>query len=423
MIRQRPALTSDDIVQQMNFYEVSTSGVGTQARWLISGLIATGKYTFRCFGGAIRHDSYETIAVNPDFIIKPTNGFGDKALLRKTIAQVRPDALLLFTDPRFFTYLFEMEDEIHQICPISYWHLWDNLPWPEFNRPIYEASDLINCINKPTYEMVKERFPEKTNYIPHAVPKDLYYPLSKEEIGKFKLSLLGPERSDHFTCLFVSRNARRKMPSDILMSWKLFLDELEKNFGHRKATLIMHTDPLDQEGTNLYQLVDLFDLKNNVMFSRERIDFNEMRSLYSVCDTIVNRSCAEGFGLPTLEAMMCGKPIIAIKTGGLTNQVEDSITKEQFGIAIEPEVKTLMGNHQVPFIAEDYISHETLMKAFMQMYKLTPEEREIMGHRAMARARSEYNIDKVISDWDTSLAKLIDEWPSKKPDQWKMITL
>ena len=63
------------------------------------------------------------------------------------------------------------------------------------------------------------------------------------------------------------------------------------------------------------------------------------------------------------------------------------------------------------------------MKAFMQMYKLTPEEREIMGHRAMARARSEYNIDKVISDWDTSLAKLIDEWPSKKPDQWKMITL
>jgi hypothetical protein len=26
-----------------------------------------------------------------------------------------------------------MEDEIHQICPITYWHVWDNDPYPAFN--------------------------------------------------------------------------------------------------------------------------------------------------------------------------------------------------------------------------------------------------------------------------------------------------
>lgn len=306
-------------------HPLSTSGVGTQARWLVTGLVNTGKYAFRCFGGAVRHDNYDTVVVNPDFVIKPTNGFGDKQLLRKTLAQLRPDALMLFTDPRFFIWVWEMEEEIHQICPIVYWHLWDNPPWPEFNRPLYESTDLVNCINYPTYEMVKERFPEKTNYIPHAVPSDLYHPIPKQESLKFKESLMGRERMDHFTCLYVSRNARRKMTSDILMSWKMFLEELQSKHGHKKASMVLHTDPLDPEGTNLFQVIDLLGIKDNIVFSKDRIGFQDMNTLYNVCDTIVNRSCNEGFGLPTLEMMMCGKPIIALKTGGLTRQVELSL--------------------------------------------------------------------------------------------------
>lgn len=404
-------------------HPLSTSGVGTQARWLVSGLVNTGKYSFRCFGGAMRHDNYDPVVVNPDFVIKPTNGFGDKNLLRKTLAQVKPDALMLFTDPRFFIWVWEMEEEIHQICPIVYWHLWDNPPWPEFNRPLYESTDLINCINYPTYQMVHERFPEKTNYIPHAVPSDLYTSMPKEESDKFKLALLGREKMDHFTCLYVSRNARRKMPSDIIQSWKLFLDDIEKKHGHRKATLILHTDPLDHEGTNLLQVIDMVGVKENVVFSKERIGFHEMRTLYNVCDTIVNRSCNEGFGLPTLEAMMCGKPIIVLKTGGLTRQVEDPETGEQFGIGLDPEVRTLVGNHMVPYIYEDFVSHKTLSDAFMKMFSMTPEERAALGRRAAERARVEYDINRVVKDWDVSLTKTIDAWKNSPQPRWKVTEL
>jgi len=401
-------------------HPLSTSGVGTQARWLISGLINTGKYSFRCFGGAIKHDNYDIVTVNPDFVIKPTNGFGDKALLRKTLAQLKPDALFLFTDPRFFIWVWEMEDEIRQICPIAYWHLWDNPPWPEFNRPLYESNDLINCINYPTYEMVKERFPEKTNYIPHAVPQDLYHPLPKNDSMEFKKKLLGQDRSDHFTCLYVSRNARRKMPSDILTSWKMFVDELQKKHGHKKATLVMHTDPMDQEGTNLFQVIDVLGVKDNIMFSKDRIGFNEMKLLYNSCDTIVNRSCNEGFGLPTLEMMMCGKPIIAIKTGGLTRQVEDPETGEQYGIGLDPEVRTMVGNHMVPYIYEDFVSHESLRDAFMKMYEMGPETRESLGNKAMERARKEYSLEKVISEWDRTLEQTMNNWNSGNSPKWKV---
>ena len=397
---------------------MSTSGVGTQARWLVNGLINTGKYSFRCFGGAVKHDDYNTTAVNSDFIIKPTDGFGDRNLLRQTLIQLRPDAIILFTDPRFFIWIWEMADEIRQICPITYWHLWDNDPWPEFNRVLYESTDLINCINWPTYRMVKERFPEKTNYIPHAVPRDLYKPLPEETVKLFKKKLVGENRIDDFLVGYVSRNARRKMPGDIIVAWKMFLDELEKKHGHRKATLVMHTDPLDPEGPNLYHVVEAMNVQNNVIFSKSRIVFEEMNLLYNSFDTIVNRSCNEGFGLPTLESMMCGKPIITIKTGGLTRQVEDLETNEQFGIGLEPEVRSLVGNQMVPYIYEDLISHKTLSDAFMKMHEMGPEARKELGLKAMAHAHKDYDINDVVQKWDESLTGCIQKWKEDRPALW-----
>ena len=399
-------------------HPLSTSGVGTQSRWLINGLIGTGKYSFRCFGGAVKHENYDLNVVSPDFIIKPTNGFGDRNLLRKTIAQVQPDAILLFTDPRFFIWVWEMEDEIRQVCPIAYWHLWDNRPWPDFNRVLYESTDLINCINYPTYEMVNEHFPDKTNYIPHAVPKDLYFPAKEDEVKSFKTKLLGQDKMDHFVAGYVSRNARRKMPSDIIVSWKMFLDDLEKKTGSKKATLVMHTEPLDQEGPNLYHVTEMLGVKDNVIFSKSRVNFQEMNLLYNSFDTVVNRSTNEGFGLGTLEAMMCGKPIIAIKTGGLTRQVEDHETGFQYGVALEPEIKSLVGNQMVPYIYEDFISHKSLSDAIMKLYDMGPEGRRELGQKALEHAHKDYNLDDVVLNWDKTLTKLIDDWKTNSRRRW-----
>ena len=119
-------------------HALSTSGVGTQTRHLIEGLLEKGGYTFRQFGAALKHHDYRTIVVNDDFIIKPIDGFGNPDMLRVTLATEKPDALFLFTDPRFFIWLFEMEDEIHQVCPIVYWHVWDNKPYPISKEGLFE---------------------------------------------------------------------------------------------------------------------------------------------------------------------------------------------------------------------------------------------------------------------------------------------
>ena len=394
-------------------HALSTSGVGCQSRFLVNGLIETGRWTVRQFGAAIKHTDYRPTRVNDDFIIKPVDGFGDPQLIKTTLATEKPDVLVLFTDPRFFVWLWEMEDEVHQVCPIAYWHVWDNRPVPEFNRVLYDSTDLINCHSYDTYEYVKDIAPGRTNFIPHAVPKDIFYPLSDEDRRAQKAIVLGEERVDHFTAFWVNRNAKRKRPGDLLWAWSMFLDRLESTHGHRDATLLMHTDPEDPEGPNLYAVVELLGITDNIVFSVDRIEFEKMNVLHNISDFTINISYAEGFGLSTLEAMMCAKPIIAAHTGGQKRQVVDHRDGSENGFSLPIEFQTMVGSQNVPYIYEDYCHVETIVDRLMKMYELGPEGRKKLGKKAQDYAFSEFALENTVAKWDQSLTELIDNWREK----------
>ena len=54
----------------------------------------------------------------------------------------RPDVLWFMTDPRFYGWLWEIENEVRTHMPMVYYHVWDNYPYPHFNKPYY---DLFIC--------------------------------------------------------------------------------------------------------------------------------------------------------------------------------------------------------------------------------------------------------------------------------------
>jgi glycosyltransferase involved in cell wall biosynthesis len=58
----------------------------------------------------------------------------------------------------------------------------------------------------------------------------------------------------------------------------------------------------------------------------------ELIYLYQHCDVFVLPSLAEAFGIAAVEALACGLPVIAARTGGLTEVVEDG----RNGILIPP---------------------------------------------------------------------------------------
>ena len=400
-------------------HALSTSGVGTQTRHLVEGLLKKGCWSFRQFGAALKHADYRTVVVNDDFIIKPIDGFGNPELIRVTLATEKPDLIFIFTDPRFFIWLFEMEDEIHQMCPIVWWHVWDNYPYPKFNDALYEATDLINCHSHMTYSMIKDKYPNKTNFIPHALPETLFYPIDDNKKRVHKREILGINRENHFIAIWVNRNAKRKRPSDILTSWSLFLNKLQLKHGHKNATLIMHTDPYDQEGPNLLAVSENLGIQENVLMSSDRIDFEKMNILYNISDCCINISYAEGFGLSTLESMMTGTPIIAAKTGGLTRQVVDHRDGTQNGVALDIKMKTLVGSQSVPYIYEDYATCSDAANGFLKLYEMNDSERNKLSEKVLSYAREEFSMQKTIDLWHDTMLDKIKNWK----EEYKRITI
>jgi glycosyltransferase involved in cell wall biosynthesis len=420
---QTPAKPKKQKILVLCDHILSVSGVGTQALALFTGLIETGRYKVVSLGGAIKHSNYQVMQPHPDILIKPTDGFGTKEQLRHLLLTEKPDLLFLFTDPRQFFWTWEMEDEIRQICPIAYWHVWDNGPYPEFNRVWYESTDLINCLSHKTYELVKPHFVNKTNYIPHTFSKQQYHPIDPKELAGITSEQFAG-REDWYKILWVNRNAHRKVPADVINCFSDFLDNLEAKHGHRKALLILHTDPYGQEGPNLEEVVNHLGINENVIFSVEKLQIAQMNVLHNMCDVLVNIAKNEGFGLSTLINMMVGKPIIALCTGGMTRQVIDYRDGSENGVAIKPVVTQLMGSQPVPYIYEDYASHEQVANAFMKIYELTPHEKEKMKAKVLEYCEHEFKYENMISEWDRTIQKTITEFKNKKNRKaWEVQTI
>ena len=87
--------------------------------------------------------------------IHASTGYGNPDKLRQLINVEKPDAILHFTDPRFWKWLYDMEHEVRQFCPIMYYNIWDSLPDPLWNAPFYASCDLLMSISKQTYGINK----------------------------------------------------------------------------------------------------------------------------------------------------------------------------------------------------------------------------------------------------------------------------
>ena len=65
-------------------------------------------------------------------------------VLRDVIRMEKPDAILHFTDPRFWIWLYNMEHEIRQDIPIMYYNIWDDIPDPLYNTNLLQKFRYIN---------------------------------------------------------------------------------------------------------------------------------------------------------------------------------------------------------------------------------------------------------------------------------------
>jgi len=219
----------------------------------------------------------------------------------------------------------------------------------------------------------------------------------------FKLERFGKEGAEKFYFFWNNRNARRKQSGSLIFWFKKFLDVV----GHDKSTLIMHTDPKDHNGQDLQHIIQELGLVNGeVLFSREKIDANDLAAVYNMVDCTINISDAEGFGLATLESLACEKPIIVTLTGGMKDQITDGETV--FGVGIEPASKAVIGSQTVPYIYEDRLSEESVVNAMLELYNKTPEERAELGRLGREYVIKQFNFEEFVERWDDLLTSVHD---------------
>jgi glycosyltransferase involved in cell wall biosynthesis len=386
-------------------HPLSPSGVGTQTRYVIEGLLKTGKYEFVSFGGAIQHPDHtpqKTEVWGEDWVIWPVDGYGNQDQVRAMISQQKPDILWFMTDPRFYEWLWSIENEIRSQVPMVYYHVWDNYPYPKFNKRYYDSNDHVACISKLTYDVLQTVAPDvDSSYIPHAVDTEIFCKIDPAETAKHKIERFGIEGKDKFLFFWNNRNARRKQSGSLIFWFKKFLDIV----GHDKAALIMHTDPKDHNGQDLEHIITELGLTNGeVLFSREKIDARDLAMVYNMVDCTINISDAEGFGLATLESLACETPIIVTLTGGMKDQITDGTNT--FGIGIEPVSKAIIGSQNVPYIYEDRLSEEVVVNALLELYNKTPEQREELGCLGREYVMKNFNFDEFLDRWDNLLMSI-----------------
>ena len=392
------------------------SGVGTQTKYMIEAMLKTGKFKFFSLGGAMKHQTYQPLKTEEygeDWITLPVDGYGNPDLLRSILRQERPDILWFMTDPRFFGWLWQMENEIRPLVPMVYYHVWDNRPYPMYNKKYYESNDFIATISKVTDDVVKNVSPNvRSMYLPHAVDSEIFSKHPVEDITNFAKNSFGKSFGDSydenkFLFFWNNRNARRKQSGSLIFWFKEFLDKV----GHDKASLIMHTDVKDQHGQDLDAIVTELGLTSGeVLFSQQKVEPMVLSLMYNMCDCTINIADAEGFGLATLESLSCETPIIVNMTGGLQEQVTDG--KNWFGIGIKPASRAIIGSQDIPWIYEDRISGEDCINAMLKMYEMPRKKREKMGKLGRAHVVKNYNFENYCSSWEKTLTTIHEEMGS-----------
>ena len=455
MNKKKILLLSDDLRM--------SSGIGTMSKEFVLGTIH--HYDWVQIGGAIKHpengkvvemkDSVKTETGVEDGYLKiyPTDGYGNPDLLRQIMSIEKPDAIMHYTDPRFWTWLYQMEHEIRQEMPIFYYNIWDDWPAPQYNEFFYESCDLIMNISKQTVAIVKQVSKKKPRtdwdctYIPHGINEKHYYPISVfddeyNKVKEFKKQLV--EDGVNFIVFYNNRNIRRKMPGDVVLAFKTFCDMLPKEEAD-KCALLMHTQPVDDNGTDLPAVVRAICPERKVYFSDRKLEPNQLNWMYNLSDVTLNMASNEGFGLGTCESLMAGTPIIVNVTGGLQDQCgfkfrdhfltykdydkikslhddrkwkdNPDLTHGEWVKPVWPSNRSMVGSPPTPYIFDDRCRFDDVADLIKEWYDMDSEKRQecgMKGHEFVMSDDSMMSAKNMSQNFIDHMDTAFDKWKSKK---------
>ena len=411
------------------------SGIGTVSKEIIFNTVK--EFDWIQLGAAMNHPdagnafdlsaevARETGIEDASVKLIAWNGYGDRNILFAILNQEQPDAILHFTDPRYWTWLYALEHEIKTTfrIPITYYSIWDDLPYPMWNAPFYGSCDMIMGISKQSDNIHREVLKQNgfgvinydesdslpadkkwnhvlTGFVPHGLNHNTFCPMHKlDPLYDSMHTKIKEENKVDFVVFWNNRNIRRKQPGDVILAFKHFVDQLPADQKTRVA-LVMHTQAVDENGTDLRAVASTLAPDCKIIFSEQKMSAQDLNAVYNVADVVVNIGSNEGWGLSSTEAILSGTPIINNVTGGLQDQCgfEDENGEwirfdgefatnhtgkyKKHGSWVKPVFpsnRSLQGSPQTPYIFDDRVQFEDVADAIRYWYDMSELERGTRG--------------------------------------------
>ncbi|CUO46749.1 MULTISPECIES: glycosyltransferase family 4 protein [Clostridium] len=157
-------------------------------------------------------------------------------------------------------------------------------------------------------------FPKEKIFVTHLAAEDIYRPIDRAYCKKFIKD--NYKIADNFI-LYVGGYSPRKNIIGILEAFSLLKDNLKEDLkivitGKKGISYEIYKNKAIELG-----------ISNSVIFT-DFIPLNDLPIFYNACEFLVYPSFYEGFGLPPLEAMACGVPVIASNVTSLPEVCRNS---------------------------------------------------------------------------------------------------
>jgi glycosyltransferase involved in cell wall biosynthesis len=174
-----------------------------------------------------------------------------------------------------------------------------------------------------------------------AANTESFYPARPDERNKIREDL---GISDQFVVITVADNQERKN------LWAEFeiLSKLKKS--GVKVKFILVTRENSPVGHKLRDLAMDYDLNRELLIIERGIEVEQLRNMYIASDVYLSASKAEGLGIPILEAMACGLPVVGCDTGAIHELLMDG---RGYLVKHEYEFRDVWGNSTRRMISID----------------------------------------------------------------------
>ncbi len=152
--------------------------------------------------------------------------------------------------------------------------------------------------------------------------------------------------------LYVGSLEKRKNIQNLIKSiYKIKKMNTRYKFEHK----LLIVGKFSKDKNHLMKLIEKLNLQKDIVFTGF-VSEKDLSNLYNGADLFVYPSTYEGFGLPPLESMSCGTPVITSNTSSLPEVVSGA------GIMIDPYDIDLLAHKIVDVLTEDGLKEEMIKK-------------------------------------------------------------